>query len=132
MFHQPDLFEAVEAAQDGAQVWLDLPPIIERIADISPRPRYNFIVLNLIAKAAGSNSGSAGPYVTVGGRCTPLRDWMCDALVPMAQREPRRRMIVKQFRARCRGQPDAAGDIRPGRVRGRGIGAGRGNRGHRT
>jgi len=99
MFQQPDLFDAVETVQDHAEGELDLPQVIERIAGISPRPRYTFMVLNLIAKAAGSNSGSAGPYVTVGGRCTPLRDWLCDSLVPMAQRDARRRTIVKEVRA---------------------------------
>lgn len=100
MFHQPDLFDAIEPSHsEHGQDSLDLPAVIERIAGISPRPRYTFMVLNLIAQAAGSNSGSAGPYVTNGGQRTLLRDWLCDSLVPMAQRDPRRRAIVAEVRS---------------------------------
>lgn len=100
MFHQADLFDASNAGQDVPAKGLDLPALIERIADCSPRPRYTFMVLNLIAKAAGSNSGSAGPYVIDddNGRI-PLRDWLCDSLVPMAKRDARRRIIVDEVRA---------------------------------
>lgn len=81
MFHQPDLFDAIAPSHnEHGRDLLDLPAVIERIAGISPRPRYTFMVLNLIAKAAGSNSGSAGPYVTYGGQRTALRDWLCDSL----------------------------------------------------
>ena len=98
MFHQPDLFDAVEpeaAPRDD----LNLPGLIELIADVSPRPRYTFMVLNLIAKAAGRNSGSAGPWVLAEDRRVPLRDWLCDSLVPMAKRDARRLTIVRQVRA---------------------------------
>lgn len=104
MFHQPDLFEAAEPEQLDAEGTLDLPQVIDRIACISPRPRYTFMVLNLIAKAAGTNSGSAGPYVTYGGQRTPLRDWLCDSLVPMAQRDARRRAIVAEVRTSLEAQ----------------------------
>lgn len=70
--------------------------MIERIADVSPRPRYAFMVLNLVAKVAGSNSGSAGPYVVEQDRWMPLRDWLCASLVPMAKRDARRLAIVEE------------------------------------
>ena len=54
---------------------------------------------DLIAKAAGKNSGSAGPYVQDDGRNVPLRDWLCDSLVPMAQRDARRLTIVSEVTA---------------------------------
>lgn len=38
------------------------------------------MVLNLIAKFANSNNGSAGPYVVEEDRRVPLRDWLCDSL----------------------------------------------------
>jgi hypothetical protein len=100
MFHQADLFDAVDAGQGVPARSLNLPALIERIADFSPRPRYTFMVLNLIARAAGSNSGSAGPYVIDDevGR-VPLRDWLCDSLVPMAKRDARRLIIVEEVRA---------------------------------
>jgi hypothetical protein len=99
MFHQADLFDAVEVGQGAPAKPLNLPALIERIADFSPRPRYTFMVLNLIAKAAGGNSGSAGPYVDTEAEArVPLRDWLCDSLVPMAKRDARRLMIVEEVR----------------------------------
>jgi hypothetical protein len=76
---------------------LDLPAVLERLARISTRPRYTFMVLNLIARAAG-HSNSAGPYVQENGRAIPVRDWLSDALIPMAQRDVRRRAVVDQVR----------------------------------
>ena len=99
MFHQPDLFEAVRSDKGVPPSVLNLPDIIERIADVSPRPRYAFMVLNLIAKAASKANGSAGPYVVENGRRIPLRDWLCDSLVPMAKRDARRRSIVDEVTA---------------------------------
>ncbi|WP_454887815.1 hypothetical protein [Sphingomonas oryzagri] len=100
MFHQPDLFDAAQLNGETLASELDLPAIIERIADVSPRPRYAFMVLNLIAKAASkANNGSAGPYVFENGRRVGLRDWLCDSLVPMAKRDARRRSIVDEVTA---------------------------------
>lgn len=76
---------------------LDLPAVLERLARISARPRYTFMVLNLIARAAG-HSNSAGPYVQAKGGAIPVRDWLSDALIPMAQRDVRRRAVVDQVR----------------------------------
>lgn len=98
MFHQPDLFDPAQSPGHAAAEPRDLPELIERIADVSPRPRYAFMVLNLIAKVAGGNSGSAGPYVVDQGCRVPLRDWLCDSLVPMAKRDPRRLAIVEEVR----------------------------------
>ena len=99
MFHQPDLFDRAQPPENVGGDLLGLPELIERIADVSPRPRYAFMVLNLIAQVAGRNSGSAGPYVVEQDRCVPLRDWLCDSLVPMAKRDPRRLAIVEEVRA---------------------------------
>lgn len=99
MFHQPDLFDTAQTDRDDAARGLDLPGIIERIADVSPRPRYAFMVLNLIAKAANKANGSAGPYVFENDRRILLRDWLCDSLVPMARRDARRRTIVSEVTA---------------------------------
>ncbi len=56
------------------------------------------MVLNLIAKFANSNNGSAGPYVVKEDRRVPLRDWLCDSLVPMAKGDARRLAIVEEVR----------------------------------
>ena len=98
MFLQPDLFDTAEPTQSGVAERLNLPDLIERIADASPRPRYAFMVLNLIAKVANNNNGSAGPYVVEQDRRIPLRDWLCDSLVPMAKRDARRLAIVEEVR----------------------------------
>lgn len=49
---------------------IDLPALLARLAGVSARPRYTFMVLNLIARAAGQ-SDSAGPYVRENGRQSP-------------------------------------------------------------
>ena len=76
---------------------LGLPDVLERLAQISARPRYTFMVLNLIARAAGGTD-SAGPYVREGNELIGIRDWLSDALVPMAQRDPRRLATEKRVR----------------------------------
>ncbi len=83
-----------EAAKDTE---IDLPGVLERLADVSARPRYTFMVLTLIARAAGQ-SDSAGPYVREEGRAVAIRDWLSDALMPMAQRDARRVAVVNQVR----------------------------------
>ncbi len=74
-----------------------MPDIIQRIAVHSKRPRYAFMVLNLIAQAAGRGN-SVGPYVADRGQGVPVRDWLCDALVPIAHRDARRRAVVAEVR----------------------------------
>jgi hypothetical protein len=78
---------------------LDLAAVLERLARISTRPRYTFMVLNLIARAAG-RSNSAGPYITCRRRGARIRvrDWLSDALLPMAQRDVRRPAVIDQVR----------------------------------
>lgn len=125
MFHQRDLFEIANTVPDHRTDSLDLPGLIERIADVSARPRYAFLILNLIAKVAHKNTGSAGPYVMDGGRRTPLRDWLCNAMVPMAKRDARRLTIVTEVRAALAEQndlpedPDQAAEIIDEQVRAR-------------
>lgn len=114
---QGDLFSAPPAMPPQTSSQLapaeDLPSIIDVIAQVSSRPRYAFMVLNLIARAAGQG-GKAGPYVMQQGRAVRLRDWLCDALVPMAARDPKRVALAEQVRVglaeqgQLPGDPDAA------------------------
>jgi hypothetical protein len=105
MMTQPDLFAVtaglgrapVPAAPAPAPAPVDLRAILERLARMCERPRYSFMVLNLIAQA-GAGTGSAGPYVREGGRHVPVRDWLCDALLPVARRDPRRLAIEGRVR----------------------------------
>jgi hypothetical protein len=62
MFHQADLFDHIEQAPRAvAPQVVALPDLVERVSQISKRPRYVLLILNLIAKAAREN-GSLGPY----------------------------------------------------------------------
>src|SRR3546814_1619608 len=63
---------------------LDMPGLVELLSQSSSRPRYAYMILDLIAKIAGPN-GSAGPLVIDGGSAIPIRVWLCDALVPRSE-----------------------------------------------
>ena len=88
MFQQADLFAPFEAASSLGS----LPDLIDRISQVSKRPRYAFMVLNLIYKAVGQGD-SIGPYVRYGDDLLPVRDWLCEARIPLAQRDGRRRTL---------------------------------------
>ena len=75
------------------QAALDVSTILSRLAEHSTRPRYAFMVLNLISEAAGP-SGTVGPEVVSKGVALPVRDWLSDALASMAKREQRRRGLA--------------------------------------
>jgi hypothetical protein len=97
---QPDLFAADAKpvpVRGQFTTPLDLPGILERLTLVCKRPRYSFMVLSLIAQAS-ARTGEAGPYVHVGEALVPVRDWLCDALVPVAQRDPRRHGIADRVR----------------------------------
>ena len=82
---------------------LDMPGLLEVLAHSSARPRYAFMVLNLIAKAAGPN-GSAGPLIVNEGKKVTVRDWLCDALAPMGHRDPRRQALQERVRGELEGK----------------------------
>lgn len=67
----------------------NLPSILARLARVCERPRYAFIVLQLIAQAS-AKTGFAGPYVIDGDQRLPVREWLSEAMAPMAQRDPTR------------------------------------------
>nr|WP_317152280.1 hypothetical protein [Sphingopyxis indica] len=74
-----------------------MPRLLEVLARNSARPRYAFMVLNLIAGAAGPD-GRLGPIVLHEGEAVPVRDWLCDALAPMGDRDPRRLALFARVR----------------------------------
>jgi hypothetical protein len=76
---------------------LDLPRLMQRIATYSARPRYTFMVLDLIERVAGAN-GRAGPLVMDGKRPVPIREWLGDTIAPTAARHPRRIAATLQVR----------------------------------
>lgn len=71
--------------------------VLQRLSGFS-RPRYAFMLLNLIAQVAGPD-GSAGPWIVRDGKKISLRDWLCDALAPLAVRETRRSALVQRVRS---------------------------------
>jgi hypothetical protein len=104
--YQPDLFTMEKAAgkskiaapEKDERAEMDLPAVLDLLASASSRPRYTFMVLELIARAAG-NRDCLGPYVAQDGQSIPVRDWLSDALMPMAQRDGRRRAVIADVRA---------------------------------
>lgn len=94
MFYQADLFEQPARVRQS----LDTPALLAIIAGASSRPKFSYMLLQLIAEIADED-GSAGPNVIVDGAAVPVRDWLCDALVPMGQRDARRRSTIDAVRA---------------------------------
>jgi hypothetical protein len=76
----------------------DLSLLLDQLAKASSRPRYAFMVLNLIADVARAD-GSAGPHVRAESGIVSLRDWLSDALCPMGGRDPKR--LALMARVRC-------------------------------
>lgn len=74
----------------------DVAAVLEKLAHVSSRPRYAFMLLNLIAQVARPD-GSAGPWIRRGDELVSLRDWLCDALTPIAQRSTRRAALAERI-----------------------------------
>lgn len=83
---------------------LDVGAILRRLANASARPRYAFLVLNLISEAA-DGEGHAGPMVVVGNRTLLLRDWLSDALSPLARGQRRESLRQRVAAALAEGLP---------------------------
>ncbi|WP_082456306.1 hypothetical protein [Novosphingobium sp. Leaf2] len=108
MFHQADLFDHIASASPAdVPSTVALPDLVERVSQVSKRPRYVLLVLNLIAKAAGEN-GSLGPYVRSETEQVPVRDWLCLALAPLANRDCRRTAMIAAVRSEVVANADAA------------------------
>lgn len=114
MFCQADLFDpARHPLVDVPALSVALPDLVERVSQVSKRPRYALLILNLIAKAAGEN-GSLGPYVQSEAGQVPVRDWLCLALAPLANRDCRRTAMIAAVRSELKAKVDAlesAGDL---------------------
>lgn len=114
MFHQADLFDHIKQAPLAvAPPAVALPDLVARVSQVSRRPRYVLLILNLIAKAAGEN-GSLGPYVRSEADHVPVRDWLCQALAPLANRDCRRTAMIEAVRSELMAKAVAsenAGDL---------------------
>ncbi len=63
--------------------------ILSILAKISRRPRYAFLVLQLVAEIA-DDQGHSGPFVRRGNTVVLLRDWLCSQLLPLSEQNLRR------------------------------------------
>ncbi|WP_010188090.1 hypothetical protein [Sphingomonas sp. PAMC 26605] len=108
MFHQADLFDQIKQAPlAAAPPVLALADLVGRVSQVSKRPRYVLLILNLIAKAAGEN-GSLGPYVRSKADQVPVRDWLCQAMAPLANRDCRRTAMIAAVRSELAAKADAS------------------------
>ena len=93
---QLDLFEAQKSLAPPPR--MAMAEIVRRIAAHSARPRYTFMVLDLIAKVARPN-GQAGPLVRDGHAMVPIREWLASAIAPSAGRHHHRRATADRVKA---------------------------------
>lgn len=80
----------------------DLSLLLDELAKVSTRPRYAFMLLNLIADIAHAD-GSAGPYIRSEDALVPLRDWLSDLLTPIGARDSKRQALAIRVRAELEG-----------------------------
>lgn len=80
--------------------------ILDRLAEVSSRPRYAFAVLNLLAEQAGPGS-KVGPFITDEGETLPLRVWVGKRLARLSGRSARRKRLEQRIRQELAGKlPD--------------------------
>lgn len=90
-----------------ADTHTDVRQILYRLAAVSSRPRYAFMVLNLISEVADPH-GKAGPLIGKGPEATTVRDWLSDALTPLASQRRRAALAARVTAQVADGAPDSA------------------------
>jgi hypothetical protein len=73
------------------------------LAEVSSRPRYAFLVLQLVSEAADGR-GQSGPFVSRAGQLALLRDWLCTQLLPMSEQNGRRAALRARVTASIQNQ----------------------------
>ncbi|MET0372913.1 MAG: hypothetical protein ABW128_01495 [Rhizorhabdus sp.] len=73
--------------------------ILHQLSAQSARPRYAFLVLNLLSEAADAK-GEAGPFVRGASGAVPIRDWLTEQLMPVSARDGRRGLLRARLRAK--------------------------------
>lgn len=71
--------------------------ILDRLSEVSSRPRYAFAVLNLLAEQAGPGS-KVGPFIQDEDELLSLRHWIGKRLARLSGRNQRRRKIEQRIR----------------------------------
>jgi hypothetical protein len=82
--------------------------IYAALAACSNRPRYAFLVLQLVAEAA-DRRGWSGPFVGRGLEQMLLRDWLCTQLFPLSEQSARRAGLRARVIVSLQGQ--LTGDV---------------------
>ena len=77
--------------------------IYAQLALCSARPRYAILVLQLVAEAA-DRQGRAGPFVREQSGPILLRDWLCTQLMPLSERDGRRKALRERVSRNLAGQ----------------------------
>jgi len=79
------------------------------LTDVSTRPRYAFLLLQLVAELADER-GHAVPFVPCGKGQMLLHDWLCTQLLPMSEQKRRRAAlrarVMVSLRPQLTGHPD--------------------------
>lgn len=78
---------------------ISIGQILDRLSEVSSRPRYAFAVLNLLAEQAGPGT-KVGPFIHDGDETLPLRVWIGKRLARMSGRGRRRKAIEQRIRLR--------------------------------
>lgn len=73
------------------------------LTDVSARPRYAFLLLQLVAELADER-GHAGPFVAYGNGKMLLRDWLGTQLLPMSEQTRRRAALRARVEASLKPQ----------------------------
>lgn len=82
-----------------ASALIDVGTILDTLSEKSTRPRYAFMVLNLLCEQAGPGN-RAGPFITnPDGQPLPLREWLGERMSRMSGRDKRRRELTRRIRA---------------------------------
>lgn len=71
--------------------------ILDQLSMASKRPRYAFMVLNLLAEQA-SDSGRVGPAIELDGEDLTVRDWVATKLSRMAAGAGKRAKVEERVR----------------------------------
>ncbi|KKW91423.1 hypothetical protein YP76_13460 [Sphingobium chungbukense] len=120
MFYQADLFEQSRCQAHSqprsparptriTAPLTSLAELVDRISAISRRPRYALLVLDLIARQAGTD-GRVGPHVPTDQGRVAVRDWLCSALSPLAKRDCRRLALIEAVRSEVTSKAGEAAD----------------------
>lgn len=105
--------------------------IFATLAKVSARPRYAFLVLQLVIEVADAK-GRAGPLVRDGSnQPLYLRDWLCTQLLPLSERDDRRSAlrarVVASLGDRLTGNTETDEAVIAGAVEEQVLAAGRSN-----